>query len=251
MWAPSWLGLDVSAFGERLERRQRRRLTQGLIRPAVHELKQLDRELDVPQAAGAELDLPVGFAGGQVRYDPAAHRLHVGHEIVASGRLPDEAGNGGDVVLAEFGVTGDRPGLEQCLELPGLRPALVVGQVAGDRSHQRAGAPFWAKVGVDGEHRALGSALGADPDHGAGQLGGRLDRDGLVTTSLRPLGHEDDIDVAGVIELAGAAFAHRDHRDGVDWAAARAVTRRHGPRDPDRAAGRDERHLLYRVQDKR
>ena len=125
---------DVAAGRERLERRQRRRLAQRLIRPAVHELQQLDRELDVPQAAGTELDLPVGFAGGQVRDYPAAHRLHVGHEVVASGGLPDEAGDGGDVVLAEFGVSGDRPGLEQCLELPGLRPALVIGQMAGDRS---------------------------------------------------------------------------------------------------------------------
>ena len=49
---------DVAALGQRGQRRQGGRAAQRLVGAAVYQLQQLDRELDVAQAAGAELDLP-------------------------------------------------------------------------------------------------------------------------------------------------------------------------------------------------
>ncbi len=48
---------DVAALGQRGQRGQGGRAAQGLVGATVHQLQQLDRELDVAQAARAELDL--------------------------------------------------------------------------------------------------------------------------------------------------------------------------------------------------
>ena len=82
---------DVAACGQGRERRQRGGLAQRLVAAAVHELEQLDGELDVPQAARPELELAAGLVGGQARDHPPAHGLHVGNEVVALRRLPDQS----------------------------------------------------------------------------------------------------------------------------------------------------------------
>lgn len=56
---------------------------------AVHQLEELYGEFDVPQPAGAELQLTVDMPDGDVVDDPAAHLLHVGHEVLPVGGLPD------------------------------------------------------------------------------------------------------------------------------------------------------------------
>ena len=52
---------DVAGLAQRVDGRGGGAHAQGLIDPAVHELQQLDGELDVPQAAGAELELAREF----------------------------------------------------------------------------------------------------------------------------------------------------------------------------------------------
>jgi hypothetical protein len=66
----------------------------------VHELQQLDGELDVAQPARAELELAAGLAGGQRLLHPPAHGLHVLDEMLAAGRLPDHRAEGVHVGLA-------------------------------------------------------------------------------------------------------------------------------------------------------
>ncbi len=61
-------------------------------------------------------------------------------------------------------VAGDRPGLEQRLELPGAGPAPVVGLVAGQRPHQRAVLALRPQPRVD-----LPGDAAADPHRLAGQ----------------------------------------------------------------------------------
>ena len=70
--------------------------------------------------------------------------------------------------VAELGVAGDGPGLEQRLELPVLRPPLVVRRVAVEGARQRPGAPFGPEVGVGAEHDAVGGRLGHHRQHGPG-----------------------------------------------------------------------------------
>lgn len=119
----------VAALGEGAQGLQRGAAAQGGVAAAVHQLEELYGEFDVPQPAGAELELAVDPVGGDVVDDAAAHLLHVGNEVLAVRGLPDERRDGLDVLRAELGVAGHRPGLEQRLELPGLGPALVVREV--------------------------------------------------------------------------------------------------------------------------
>ena len=63
---------------------------QPLVGAAVHELQQLDGELDVAQAAGAELELAARHVLRQRGDHAAAHRLHVLDEVLPLRRLPDQ-----------------------------------------------------------------------------------------------------------------------------------------------------------------
>ena len=82
---------DVAVGRQRLERLEGVGAAQRLVGAAVHQLQQLDGELHVPQAAGPELELAVAVRGRQRLLDPAAHLLHVDHEVVALRRLPTPA----------------------------------------------------------------------------------------------------------------------------------------------------------------
>ncbi|GAA4958344.1 hypothetical protein GCM10023238_26400 [Streptomyces heliomycini] len=162
---------DVAAGGEGLQRVEGGAAAQRGVGAAVHQLEQLHRELDVPQAPGAQFQLPVDLGGGNVLHHPAAHLLHVGDEVLPLGGLPHQRLEGGDVLLAERPVAGDRAGLEQRLELPGLGPALVVGEVGGEGAHERPVAALGAQIGVDGPDGALDGGLGADPHQVRGEPG--------------------------------------------------------------------------------
>ena len=86
----------------------------------MHELQELDGELDVAQPAGAQLELALGLMRRDVVEDPASHRLHVLDEPVAVGRPPHERCDPLEVLAGQCEVAGDGPGLEQGLELPRL-----------------------------------------------------------------------------------------------------------------------------------
>src|SRR5665647_1611900 len=180
----------------------------------MDELQQLDTELDVPQTAWAELQLARGLGRWDVLFDPSAHRLDVLDEVLTTCRLPDERADGVQVFPAEPGIAGDGSGLEQSLELQRLGPPLVVGEVAGDGSDQRAVLALRPQRRVDGPERAFGRVRRTGPHQcrrklGADDEGGRLI--GNVTASR--FGHEDDVDVRDVVELASPALAHADHRE--------------------------------------
>ena len=187
---------DVAAGPQCRQCVHRRGDVQRVVGPAVNQLEQLDGELDVAQPTGAEFDLPVANPRGNQRLDPAAHRLHVGDEILTLAGGPDHRHQRVHVLPAQFGVPDGRPGLQQRLELPGLGPLLVVGDMGIQGSHQRPGLALRAQCGVDFEKR-----LGAQSHHLAGHPGG--DRVGI-------LAHEDHVDIADVVEFTGAALAHRD-----------------------------------------
>ena len=75
----------VAVVDQCLQRVQGGPIPQPLVDPAVHQLQQLDGELDVPQAARPQLDLPSGVARRDVRDHPLAHRLRVGDEVLPLG----------------------------------------------------------------------------------------------------------------------------------------------------------------------
>src|SRR5262249_837669 len=130
------LPADIAAGGERPDRAQRRRDAQPLIGPAVYELQQLYGEFDIAQSPATELDVPLDAGRRQRTLAPAAHFLHVGDEMRSLRGRPDhrldQLGESG----ADFGIAGDRAGFEERLELPGTRPAPVIGLAAADRAYQ-------------------------------------------------------------------------------------------------------------------
>ena len=92
---------DVPARGQRGERGQRAGAADRLVRAPVHQLEQLHRELDVPQPADPELELPVGLRGGHVPLHPPAHRLRVLDEVLARHGAPHERLRHLDVLAPE------------------------------------------------------------------------------------------------------------------------------------------------------
>ena len=204
------LAADVAAPGQVGQRAEGRAGADRLVGAAVHQLEQLDGELDVAQPARAQLELAVGVAGRDVLEHPPAHRLGVGDETLPLGGPPHHRGDHLDVLLAERQVAGHRPRLQQGLELPGLGPALVVPAVAGQGPAQRACLALGTQRGVDLPHGALDGRVRADPDQVGRQLGRGAGGGGVVRAVDR-LVHEDHVDVGDVVELVPAALAHRDH----------------------------------------
>src|SRR5690606_25085977 len=98
---------------------------------SVDELQQLNGELDVPQPARAQLELTIGVRRAHLPDDPPPHGTDIVDEVLSPGGAPHQGIDGGHVRLAQLPVSRQRARLEQRLELPRLRPALVVREVTG------------------------------------------------------------------------------------------------------------------------
>src|SRR3954454_16158266 len=79
---------DVPAGGEDVERLERAGVAEMLIGAPVHQLEQLDGELDIAKATGSQLELAVGLAGRNGVEHTPAHRLHVADEADTFRDLP-------------------------------------------------------------------------------------------------------------------------------------------------------------------
>ncbi len=203
---------DVSLCRERDQRRQGCLLSHLRIVLAMHQLQQLDGELDVAEAARTQLQLDVALIRGDVVGDALAHPLHRFDEILSRRTGPHQRCDRRGVPVAKFQVTGEGTRLEQRLELPTLRPAVVVGEMGFERAHQCAVLALWAEVGVHlPQHGLRGKLL--DSARGLhGQAGS--DFHGPVGAEVTGgLDHEDHVDVAHVVEFARTRLAHADDRE--------------------------------------
>ena len=104
----------------------------------MHELQQLHGELNIAQSARAQLNLAVHLVRRNIVGHSGAHRLHGFHEGFTGGGLPHEGVDCAGVAGAQLRRTGDGARLEQRLELPVFRPALVVLNVGFDGANERA-----------------------------------------------------------------------------------------------------------------
>ena len=184
---------DVALLDERVERLERAALADAVVGQAVDELEQLHRELDVADAAGTELDLVRDLGRRDVLGHPLAHPLHAVDEVLARRARPDLRLDGAHVRVAELGIPGDRPRLQQRLELPALRPAVVVRQVRIERAHERALLALGPQVRVDLPQRRLDLDAGDAAHRLHGQPGRDVDdaaladvlEDGVVGAARR------------------------------------------------------------------
>jgi hypothetical protein len=208
------LGIGVGHVplgGERPEHRERVRCSQALVSAAVHDLQQLHRELDVADPAAAALDLDEllpaltdvllePHLGAADVVDRAGRELGGIHERLDA---PQER-------LAELGVARDRASLDQRLAFPGRRLALVVREGPLERAAERPCPSPGPQADVDSERDALRGRFGQRRGEGRhGSLGALLG--GRPGARM----HEQQVDVARVVQLRPAELAEPDH--GEPW----------------------------------
>ena len=166
----------------------------------MDELQELYCELDVPQAAGALFELPVAFVLGRSLH-LFLHGLKRGHRLGAQVLFPHPRPDGVEEGVAHLDFARGQTGLDVGLPLPGASPLLEVVLVGVGRQAERAGLPIGAKLGVHPVHRSLAGERGQGLNHHAGSPDGGF---GV------PVVDEDDVHIAGVVQLAASEFAHAD-----------------------------------------
>ena len=123
------LPTDIPLVDQHLQRLHGGAHPERFIVTAVHHLQQLDGELNIPQPATTEFELAVAQLLRHVLQDTPAHGLHIIDEGLPLAGGPHHGADRIEICLPQVHVTGHGAGLEQRLELPGLRPPLVVGDM--------------------------------------------------------------------------------------------------------------------------
>ena len=168
----------------------------------MHDLQQLHGELHVADPAAAALDLGQLLAAAadvllqaHLRaadlVDRAGLELHRVHE----------RGHAVDELRAEPRVAGDAARLDHGLALPHGRVPLVVAEHGLERPAEEPGPAARPQRRIDAQRDALGGGLGQQRD----QVGG-----GALRGRAVALVHEQQVDVARVVELGAAELAEAD-----------------------------------------
>ena len=128
---------DVVLAIERLQHREQAGTAQAAVAATVGELMHVDEELDLADAAAAELHVVAGRADGSVAVEVVnllAHRTDFLDRGEVQRLVPDERRKPLQIRGAGRQVAGDGPGLDQRRPLPRATEALVVlqGEVDGD-----------------------------------------------------------------------------------------------------------------------
>ena len=204
---------------------------QGGAPAAEDELLRLHEELDLADAAASELDVVTGDGDLVVpahRVDLPLHGVHVGDRGEVEILAPDERREILEEALAEGEVAGDGPRLDQRGPLPVLANRLVVGVGGAERHRDRRRAGVGTQAVIDAMDVAVRRPLPQQLGEIARQAA--VEGRGLVPVRQRRragIEEHDEIDIAGIVELAGAVLAEGEH----DEAAARSRIVRIGERD--------------------
>ena len=204
----------VPGLGQRGERLQGPAAAKLRIAAAQDQLLGLDVELDLPDAARAQLEID---ALGRhplvdlVRVDLALDGMDVGDGGEVEVLAPDEGLELGEERLGRGHVAGAGARLDEGRPLPVLADILVVLQRRGDR-HRRLGR---GRIGPQPQVHPEDVAVGGAQLHQVRQPLRQPHGEGLALDAGRqrhPVRIEEhrDVDVAGIVELEGALFAHGD-----------------------------------------
>ena len=205
---------DHLAALERIERRQRAAHADGIVVTSVNELKHLHDELELTDAAGAELDVAhVPHAHPPkllLRVDALLHPPKVFDRLVVEMAPEDEGTNTANEGLAEREISGDGSRLDVDAALPGIAPPLVVDERVGDRVDDRPAAALRAQPQIDAEDEPV---FGRVADHvGDGRREPReelvCDRR-VVTHAIAPVVVRH-VDVRAVVEVLAAELAETE-----------------------------------------
>ena len=202
---------DVPVLGQCAQGVQRAGLADIRIGLAVHQLQKLDGELHVPQATRSELELEVELLPRDVRGHPLPHPLHPLDEVLPRCAAPHPRRHRSAVPLPQFQVAGKRPGLQQGLELPALGPAVVVRNVRLESAHERPVLALRPEVRVHLPQRGFFGGVMDAPHRGHGEFRRNL-HGPVAVCPFRGFCHEDDVDVAHVVQLGRTCLAHTNDR---------------------------------------
>ena len=206
----------VSARRELFQRVERAARAYRHVVASVHELQQLDRELDIAYPAIAAFDLARRHAlAFQHALGARLHRTNIANRVGIEHVRPHITGRARDELLAERRIAGDGPRLHERLEFPRLHPLPPVRLVRGKRPAERTGSSFGSKVRISPEDDAVRTRRAHRAQHRARNVLGDL---------LVAVVHEQDVDIARIVELVSAELAHADHGE---------RNRRRGVRDRD------------------
>ena len=172
----------------------------------VHELEQLDRELDVADPAATALELTVIEAPAlRLAFGPGLHRADLAHGVRPEDVRPHEWLGRIDERGAGAGIAGYRARLDQRLELPALRPLLPPRDVRVDAPGECSCPAFGSEVRVGAEDDPGRSRFGHDREHPA-----RIAVGGFGRVRPTRLVYEEHVDVRRVVQLDAAELAHPD-----------------------------------------
>ena len=206
---------DPVAGRENLQRVQRGAHPQLRMTAAGNQLLCLREKLDLADAAAADLDvmaLDRDLALAAIGLHLPLHVMDVGQCRKIQMLAPDERREFGDQRLARFGVAGARPRLDHRRAFPGSPfPLVIMQRRVGRNRHLRRGR-IGPQAQIDAEHVAVARAL-------LQQTRERLrhaheERRRLDVGDQRGGGgieKHDQVDVAGIVQFAGAHLAHGEH----------------------------------------
>jgi hypothetical protein len=151
---------DLSQGGERALRRPVAHLRDA---SAVQELQGLGDQLDVANAAGADLEAERGGAAPLRLLDLFLHGFDCSDAAVVHRRAVDDRVDGANCLPPEGEVAGDRPRLHERGLFPGRRPGVVVIGEHRVRDDERTRLTLGAQIEVDAIEEALARRLVHQP----------------------------------------------------------------------------------------
>ena len=214
------LTLDPTPRGEPAQRLQRLRHAQVRLAPAGDQLLRLHEELDLADAAAAELDVVAGDrdrAEAAIGVDLPLHGVDVGDGGKVEVLAPDEGSKLVEELAPGVEIAGAGPRLDEGRALPVLAEALVVDERGVGRERELRGARIGAQAQIRAEDVAVARALLQKLHEVARQAHEELRR--LLPGRERDaigIVEDDEVDVARIVELARAELAHGEH-DVAGW----------------------------------
>ena len=200
---------------QHVERLQRRPHPQFRMPAAGDQLLGLGEELDLADAAAADLDV-VAFdrdlALAAIGLHLPLHVVDVGERCEVEMLAPDERRDLGDQRLARLEIAGAGPRLDHGGALPGPPFPLVIMQRRFGRDRHLRRGRIGPQPQIDAEHVAVAGALLQQPRQCLRHphekrlrldIGRERGRCGIE--------EHDQVDVAGIIQLARAHLAHGEH----------------------------------------
>ena len=239
---PVRCGRDPAALLEARQRGERVGDAQLRLAAAGDQLLGLHEELDLADAAAADLDVVAGHGDGAEAVEGVDLPLH-GVDVGDGREIQIFAPDVGRQLAKDGGARGDvaghRAGLDEGGALPVLAEALVVVErsLGGDRERRGAGIGPQAQIGA--EHIAVAGALREQAHEIAREAHEeRLHLEAGAQADAGEVVEDDEVDVGGVVELEGTVLAHAQH-DVAVGAVAQPIAGLGGLAEEEGDGGRD------------